>query len=231
MHITWFAGFASGDATAAQTNAAADLIAGTPGLLEARIYTQATTQDPYLDEAPPPPLVLQLDFSDIADLEAALAPRGHLQGLPSALPSLADATQQAMLARHFPVPDPVFRTRPGQLPCTYLVAYEGRAADPNAWHAHYFAHHPGIMARFPGIRAIEICTRLDWTGFLPFRRVEHMQRNKVVFDDEQALHAALNSPVRHEMRTDFRRFPAFTGPTTHYPMHTRLVIPRPAPSP
>ena len=81
------------------------------------------------------------------------------------------------------------------------------------------------MARFPAIRRIEICTRIDWIGFLPFAPVAHMQRNKVVFDDQAALTAALNSPVRHEMRDDFKHFPPFTGPNTHFPMHTRTVMP------
>jgi hypothetical protein len=52
-----------------------------------------------------------------------------------------------------------------------------------------------------------------------------MQRNKVVFDDAEALTAALNSPVRHEMRADFANFPAFTGPVSHFPMATRMVRP------
>jgi hypothetical protein len=87
------------------------------------------------------------------------------------------------------------------------------------------------MARFPGIRQIEICTRLDWVGFLPFPRVAHMQRNKVVFDDQAALTAALNSPVRHEMRADFKNFPKFGGKVTHFPMHTQTVSPRAVPAP
>jgi hypothetical protein len=33
----------------------------------------------------------------------------------------------------------------------------------------------------------------------------------------------LNSSVRHEMRTDFAKFPAFTGPVSHFPMTTRMV--------
>ena len=93
--------------------------------------------------------------------------------------------------------------------CTYLVAYTGRAEDLNAWLAYYIAHHPPIMRRFPGIRGIEICTRLDWCSFLPCRRVEYMQRNKNVLDSPEALNAAINSPVRHEMRADFHKFPAF----------------------
>ena len=82
------------------------------------------------------------------------------------------------------------------------------------------------MARFPGIRQIEIYTCIDWCGGLPWPRVAHMQRNKVVFDNQAALTAALNSPVRHEMRAAFHRFPSFTGPITHFPMATTTVMPK-----
>ena len=76
------------------------------------------------------------------------------------------------------------------------------------------------MARFPDIREIEIHTRLDWCDFLPWPRANHMQRNKVVFDDAVALTAALNSPVREEMRADYRQVPPFQGGNRHYPMAT-----------
>ena len=80
-----------------------------PGWREGLIYTPAQTHDPYLDDGRPPALALQLYFADIAALEAALARDGYLQALaaPDALPSLRGAavTQQAMLARAFPVPD------------------------------------------------------------------------------------------------------------------------------
>jgi hypothetical protein len=130
-----------------------------------------------------------------------------------------------MLTRVFPVPDARFRTADGALPCTYLVDYPGEADDPNQWLAHYIAHHPPIMARFPGIREIEIYTRIDWCGCLPWQRVDHLQRNKVVFDSPADLTTALNSPVRHEMRADFNRFPPYRGGNTHYPMATLTVTP------
>ena len=202
-------------------------VADTPGLRQGLIFTPSTTSDPYLHDGAPPLLGLQLYFDDIAVMETALTSDGYLQGLVArdALPSLAHAaaTQQAMLVRRFGVPDPVFRTPPGECPCTYLVAYEGEAEDLNAWHSHYISDHPPIMARFPGIRQVEVYTRIDWCGSLPWPRVEHMQRNKVVFDSPAALTAALNSPVRHEMRAAFARFPAFTGPVTHFPMTTMIV--------
>jgi len=203
----------------------ARFLAVTPGLARGLIYTPARTHDPYLDDGQPPALAMQLYFPDIAALEAAVARDGHLQTLATldALPSLrgATVTQQAMLARAFPVPDARSGATSGEPNCSYLVTYEGAAADSNAWIAHYTEHHTAIMARFPDIRAVEVCTRIDWCGFLPWPRVDAMLRNKVVFDDADALTAALNSPVRHDMRADFQRFPAFTGTVTHFPMATK----------
>jgi len=223
MTISWFAMFRGDrDVSSHELERLTELIARTPGLANGLIYTPSTTSDPYLNDGPPPVLGLQLNFSEIADLEAALAKDGHLQALPELLAG-AEGAQQAMLTRRFPVPDARFRTPPGDPHCTYLVAYEGEAEDKNVWLSYYIAHHPPIMARFPGIRQIEIATRIDWCGFLPFPRVDYLQRNKVVFDSPEALTAALNSPVRHEMRADFKNFPPFSGGNTHFPMLTRVV--------
>lgn len=231
MTIAYFLTFAAGAARldAADKAKVLAIVAATPALLKGLVFTPETTRDPYSNDGPSPALALELYFADLPPLEAALAPRGHLQALaaPDTLPSLAGAavTQQAMLARAFPVPQPQFQTPPGALPGTYLVHYAGTAQDLNAWLWYYIEHHPAVMARFPGIREIEICTRLDWCGFLPWPRVDYMQRNKVVFDSAAALTAALNSPVREEMRADFRNFPPFTGPTAHFAMATQTVLP------
>ncbi|MGB8436998.1 MAG: hypothetical protein WCE38_22360 [Burkholderiales bacterium] len=205
------------------------IVGATPGLRRALIYTPETAADPYLDDGLPPPLAAQLDFAEIEALEHALARDGHLQELaaPAALPSLAGAqvTQQAMLMRTFSVPDPVYRTAPGALPCSYLVSYPGPAEDLNEWLSFYIAHHPVPMAKFPGIRELEVQTRIDWCGSLPWPRANAMLRNRVAFDSEVALEAALASPVRHEMRADYKRFPPFSGGNTHHPMATLTVKP------
>jgi uncharacterized protein (TIGR02118 family) len=222
MIISWLAMFrGDNEASPDALRRLDDILGRTPGLAKALIYTPSSTSDPYLNDGAPPTLGLQLDFSHIADLEAACARGGHLQALTSIMPG-ADVAQQAMLTRRFPVHDAQFRSPEPH--CTYLVAYEGEAEDANVWLAYYIAHHPPIMARFPGIREIEISTRIDWCGFLPFRRVNYLQRNKVVFDSPEALTAALNSPVRHEMRADFKNFPPYSGANTHFPMLTRSVV-------
>ncbi len=231
--FAYFATFEDGAAAKAPVSAAeierlSRLIATTPGLARGLIFTPERTRDPYGDDGASPSLALELYFAELPALEAALAPKGHLQALarPETLPSRTGAavTQQAMVARSYPVPQPRFETPPGGLPCTYLVHYPGQADDLNAWLAYYIEHHPQVMARFPGIREIEICTRLDWCGFLPWPRAAHMQRNKVVFDSAAALTAALNSPVREEMRADFAKFPPFSGGSRHYALATRTVV-------
>jgi hypothetical protein len=229
MRLCWFARAFAADAavTEGELSWLTEIFAATPGVTEALLFTPSTTHDPYLNDGQPPALALQLYFDGIESLEGALD--GPLMALadPARLPSLTGAafTQQAMLVRSFTVPDPVFRTPPGAHACTYLVAYEGTAEDLPSWLSHYIAHHAAIMTRFPGIRQVEVCTRIDWCGALAWPRVDYMQRNKVVFDDPDALTAALNSPVRHEMRADFANFPAFTGPVSHFPMTTRMVRP------
>ncbi|HEX4112125.1 MAG TPA: EthD family reductase [Stellaceae bacterium] len=194
------------------------------GVRKALALTPTSANDPYLDDGAPPLLTVQFYFADVVALEVALAENDVLSALGSVatFPNLvgADTTQQAMLARVFAVAERRFRPIPN---CTYLVAYEGVAEDPPAWLAYYLAHHPSIMARLPGIRELEVYTRLDWCSALPARRVAYLQRNKVVFDNETALRDALNSPVRHELRADFRNFPRFSGPVTHYPMETHIL--------
>lgn len=195
----------------------AEVLKSVAGVNRALVFTPEKANDPYLKDEPPP-LAAELYFDDIAPLERAAARNGALQALGDLLPS-EHVTQQAMLVRSFPVPDPRFQG--SGVPCTYLVGYEGPAEDLNAWLAYYIDNHPPLMARMPGIREFEICTRIDWCTFLPWRRDPCMQRNKVVFDSVQALTDALRSPIRHEMREDYKRFPPFSGKVFHYPMATR----------
>ncbi len=201
------------------------VLASVPALKEALIFTPATASDLYTDDGAAPPLGIQLHFSRLEELEAAAGQGSALQGL--VLPSLggARATAQAFWRREYPVDDARLRTAPGALPCSYVVHYPGPASDLNAWLDHYMTGHPPLFRRFPGIRAIEILTRVDWVSHLPHARADHMQRNRVMFDSSEALTAALQSPVRHELRADFHSFPPFEGGNAHYPMWTEHLRP------
>ncbi|OXJ13617.1 ethyl tert-butyl ether degradation protein EthD [Burkholderia sp. AU6039] len=164
---------------------------------------------------PSPGCVLQCYFSELDALEAMLAPTGAAHACVARWQAAGRrVVQQAMAVRRIPLAGPGAAARS----CTYLVSYDGEAADPNAWLSHYLDHHPPLMAQLPGIRAIEIYTRVDYRTALPVPRADAMQRNKVVFDDAGALAHALASPVRLRMREDFDALPSFTGATPHFPM-------------
>jgi len=221
---------AAGTLPAAELHKLDGLLRATPKLQKALVHTSSSAEDPYVKDGPPPSLVLQLYFNELPELEAALSRSSRLGALASRdeFPALSQAeiSQQAMLVRPFAVPEPTFETAPGEPYCTYLVSYEGEAEDLNAWHAHYLENHTKHMAMFPKIRELEVYTRLEWVSRNPWRRAQFMQRNKVAFDSPDALQQALHSPVRHEMRADYRTFPPFTGPNNHYAMATRVVKPR-----
>jgi uncharacterized protein (TIGR02118 family) len=201
-----------------------DLLRRTPGLVKGHVYTPAPAKTPFSGDGAPPVLALQLYFATLPALEAAILEDGYLQQLASPLhwPGLGGrtVTHQAMFARSFLVAQS--KSSSATERCSFLVHYPGPAQDLNAWLRHYMKHHTRLMAKFPGIRDIEVCTRVDWCDAMPWRRVDHMQRNRVMFDSPEALSAALASPILAEMRADSRSLPPFTGGSRHYPMRTTI---------
>ncbi|MGQ0652390.1 MAG: EthD family reductase [Betaproteobacteria bacterium] len=171
-----------------------------------RVYTPSQASDPYLGDGAPPASVVQLYFDSLQSLDDFVRKNEDLK-----------CAAQAMAVRGCAVP------QPGVGRCTYLVAYDGPAQDENAWHAHYLAHHPPIMAKLPGLRELVVYTRIDWVSPAAWKRLDCMQRNKVSFDSPEALTAALNSSVRHEMRADYAGLPKFSGRVTHFAMKTRVL--------
>lgn len=212
--------------------AVAELVGAIPEMTEALLFTplEQSIDHPYKADGSGPAFALQLRFPDLFACEAAMDRGGVVSGLATGagLPGLAglDVTHQVMLTRAFPV-DVAAHPEGTMTPCSYLVHYPGPAQDMNAWHLHYLEYHPAIMRMFPNVRQIEIYTRIDWVDRLPSQRVEHMQRNKLVFDSPQALAHALGSDVIKRMRADFVNFPPFAGGNKHFPMLTRTVISKP----
>jgi uncharacterized protein (TIGR02118 family) len=206
----------------------AGIVAAVPGLSRALLHqpTPAGTRHAFPNDESGPPLAIQLYADRIEALEEALRADGALQALSpdGSVDGLRGmrVQQQIMLVRVLPM-EPLEAPAPQANRCSYLVHYPGQAADLSAWHRHYIDHHPPIMRKFPKVREIEICTRLDWIGGLPGMRVDFMQRNKLMFDSPDDLSAALASPVIREMRADFHRFPEFAGGNVHYPMLTTDV--------
>jgi hypothetical protein len=207
---------------AAAVEPLADALRRMPGLSSARIMVPDGTvaDQPFAKDGPGPALALQFYFRDLGEAQAAapaiaaLADRGPLAQAPA-----GGIGWQLMAARAFPVGT----AEPADPCCTFLVTYPGTTDDLAAWLDHYDAHHPPIMVRFPRIREVETYRPVNAGLDLPWRRLNAMQRNKVVFDSLADLVAALASPVMEEMFADGRRFPPSTARATHYPMITRRV--------
>lgn len=188
-----------------------------------RSVESANGDPPSKEQALKPRWVLQWYFDDLDPVEAALQRGGAAhtiveQKIDAAEDRLALA-QQLMAVRKFATPN-VPGTGDLSEKRTYLVGYEGEAHNFNAWLTHYLKHHPPLMAQLPGIRELEIYTRVDYRTGLNIPQATAMQRNKVVFDDPAALAAALASPVRAQMKQDFDAFPPYSGPASHFPMHS-----------
>jgi uncharacterized protein (TIGR02118 family) len=172
------------------------------------------THDPYNKDEGPPLLIVVVEFpTREALISAAPALERELDHLPPGV----RATLTPMERRFYAVAG---ETGPGPLraPFSYVVRYHRPAEDEAAFVAHYEADHPRLEAQFPRIRSIMCYFPLEGgaRGTLP--RANYMLGNEVVFDSIEDFNAAMQSPVRHEMRAHFHSFPKFTGPVTHFAM-------------
>jgi hypothetical protein len=174
------------------------LIRGCPRLVEGHVMTPVQAHDPHYaaDLHTSPALVLQLEFAEIADLEHALKPHGYLQALAreDVLPSLADAAA----SHHAMLTRRYPVARPADDLANGLLSYMVEYAGP--------AYTPATLI-----------------SALPFEVRRTMQRNKTVWDDADAMNAAMASPVRAALRKDFHNFPEFEGDAAHYPFRTISV--------
>lgn len=217
----------AGDAVRAWIKGApAALFKSAPGLETLDVYEpEKSVSDPYLHDGPPPLVQLQAGFRDLkslVDLLASPAYRSTVVAPSPAPPDKVTAVHDAMEQFFYPVAG---ETKPGPLkaPVSFVVRYERPAENEKEFGAFYTSHHPQIQARFPGIRSIMCYLPIEWRDPTPITPASYLLGNEVVFDTLEALNASLNSPVRHELREDFKRFPKFSGKNTHYPMRrTRL---------
>ena len=165
-------------------------------------------------DSDPPAQCLQLEFDSIEALEAATTADHPFRDLMDGA-----ADQQAFLLRRYKEDTP-----PGPH-CSYMVHYPGPAEDIGEWLGHYRDKHIPLMCRLPNIRGVEMLTRIDWISSLPLAHAKHMQRNRVVFDSSQDLRAALQSPIRDQMRADVADYPPYLGGVFHHAMMTEVIHP------
>lgn len=88
----------------------------------------------------------------------------------------------------------------------YLVMYEGKPEDPEAFLRYYVEKHVPLVWAFPKIRAIEVQRGLDGGEGNAFFLIA-----RLVFDSVEDLLSAVHSRERAVAREDMKNFPAFEG--------------------
>ncbi len=85
----------------------------------------------------------------------------------------------------------------------YLVMYEGRPEDPEAFLKYYVEKHVPLVWAFPRIRAIDVQRGVGEGDFFIIARL--------VFDSVEDLLLAIHSDERERARADMANFPSFNG--------------------
>ncbi|UCB50187.1 MAG: EthD family reductase [Deltaproteobacteria bacterium] len=85
----------------------------------------------------------------------------------------------------------------------FLVIYEGRPEDPDAFLQYYIEKHVPMVWAFPKIRRVEIERGVDGGDFFMITRL--------TFDTIEDLRAAIHSKERGRARADMKNFPTFEG--------------------
>jgi uncharacterized protein (TIGR02118 family) len=98
---------------------------------------------------------------------------------------------------------------------SYFVRYEGQAASPEEFVAHYREAHVPILARLPGIRRIILHTPAAWKDPYPVKPDRFALIAQMVFDSLADLERAVSSEERAEARRHFANFPPFEGVVYH----------------
>jgi uncharacterized protein (TIGR02118 family) len=194
-----------------------------PGLAALDLYRPIVggAHDPFNDDGPGPLFIVMLAFQSREGLERAItspAFSASLGGRPGGL-----AFTGSSFERHFYPMAGETQPSPLTAPFSYVVRYHKPAQDEAAFIKNYVDTHPPTLATLPGIRSVmcyfPLPARAD--GVAP---ADYMIGNEVVFDDIAAFNAAMQSPVRQELRRHFREFPPFSGRNTHFAMNrTRRV--------
>lgn len=186
-------------------------------------YSPQSADDPYLGRESGKLLIVQGDFSDLNQLEGTLANPSVSKAL-AMIPKNRDfkVTSEAFEVRHFPLLDGSIRER--KAPISFVVRYYRPINNQQAFNNHYVDHHPPIMAHFPRIRNILCYSPVKWSDPNPVAPSNSFLGNELVFDSINDLNAALSSDVRHDLRADYRQFPAHEGKVTHHAMRRRVLF-------
>ena len=212
-----------GPAVRAEVNAGTRGWAGLRGMTTIDVYSPAAdgAYDPFNSDGAGPLFIAMVAFGTRDALKAALETAPLAAHIAESPPGLA-YTCTAFERHFYPVAG---EATPGPLRAhfSYVVRYHKPAEDEAAFIRNYVATHPPTLATLPGIRSV-MCYFPQPLVAPGVPQADYIIGNEVAFDSVAAFNAAMQSPVRQELRRHFHEFPPFSGINTHFPMNrTRLV--------
>jgi uncharacterized protein (TIGR02118 family) len=206
------------DTARAWSDAATQAWRALPGLVSLDLYRPITggAHDPFNNDGPGPLFIAMPAFAS----REALASAVRSMTFSNAPPGLT-VTGSAFERAFYPVAG---EAKPAALtaPFSYVVRYHKPAEDEAAFIANYVATHPPTLGTLPGIRSVMCYFPLPIAADgVP--QIDYIIGNEVAFDSVEAFNAAMQSPVRQELRRHFHEFPKFSGLNTHFPMNRTRV--------
>lgn len=193
------------------------VLSSLPGVVHVDVYSPAdgAARDPFVADATRPPVVAITHFRTEADLCTALS-REALGRSLGTTPAGVILTATPMSRRVYAVDEP--RAEARHRAFRYVVRYHGRSEAAASFADHYERTHPPLLAKLPGIRAIE-CYRPLVTLRAPHcEPADYLVGNEVEFDSPEDFNAAMISPARVALRADFDALPRVFLDNTHFAM-------------
>jgi uncharacterized protein (TIGR02118 family) len=194
-----------------------------PGLTALDLYRpiDGGAHDPFNDDGPGPLFIAMLAFASREALGQAITRAEFGRSLGGRPPDLT--VTGSSFERHFYPVAGQAAAAALTAPFSYVVRYHKPAQDEAAFIRNYVDTHPPTLGTLPGIRSV-MCYFPQDVGSAALAAADYLIGNEVAFDNVAAFNAAMQSPVRQELRRHFREFPPFTGRNTHFPMNrTRIA--------
>ncbi|MDP7600511.1 MAG: hypothetical protein QF605_03925, partial [Rhodospirillales bacterium] len=115
------------------------------------VYAPELVEDPYVNDGPPPELVVQFNVADLEALELVFNDQDVVPILAAPENATASAEVFEIIAYDIEsVAEPEKRTAP----LSFNVRYYAPVTDEQHFVDFYLAHHPQILADLPGIRNV-----------------------------------------------------------------------------
>ena len=191
------------------------------------LYTPSSGDhtDPFVDDRDGPILMVQTGHADLLDVQKFLVSPAFAAAsvLGAAGISGLCLTHDVMTQEFFAVGDDE-APRPMEAPLSFVVRYHEPCEDSAVFTGHYRQGHATALAQLPAIRNVLVYARTEWDDPSSVERAEYLLGNEVVFDSLDHLNAALNSPLRHELREHYKSFPGWSGHNTHYAMDRVRIV-------